>query len=111
VSSVDQLAERRLEIIDEITGIKSMRKGVLNAKYQKVKRKNGEVVEKGPYYEITKKGAGGKTIAQSVSAKDAEHIKAEVDNYKRFRQLSDEYIDVCEQLSLVAGIEDEGKKN
>jgi hypothetical protein len=100
-----------MEIIDEIACIKSMRKGVLNTKYQKVKRKNGEVIEKGPYYEITKKGAGGKTIAQSVPVKDAEYIKAEVDNYKRFRQLSDEYIDVCEQMSLITGSEDEGKKN
>jgi len=111
MSSTDQLAERRLEIIGEMTGIKSMRKGVLNTKYQKVKRKNGEVVKKGPYYEITKKGAGGRTIARSISAKDAEHIKSEVDNYKRFRQLSDEYIDVCEQLSCAAGVEDECKKN
>ena len=30
-----QLSARRMEIIDEITEIKSMRKGVLNAKYQK----------------------------------------------------------------------------
>ena len=111
MSSVDQLAGRRIEIIGEIADIKSMRKGMLNTKYQKVKRKNGEVIEKGPYYEITKKGPGGKTVALSVSAKDAEHIQAEVDNYKRFRQLSDEYIDVCEQLSLIGGAEDEGKKN
>ena len=111
MTTVDQLTERRIEIISEMSNIKSMRKGVLNTKYQKVKRKNGEVVEKGPYYEITKKGPGGKTIALSVSAKDAEQIKSEVDNYKRFRQLSDEYVDVCEHLSLAAGSEDEGKKN
>jgi hypothetical protein len=111
MSTAAQLTARRMEIINEITGIKSMRKGVLNTKYQRVKRKNGEVVQKGPYYEITKKGTGGKTIAQSVSAKDAEHIKTEVDNYKRFRQLSDEYIDVCEQMSLIECSEDECKKN
>jgi len=111
MSMVAQLTARRIEIINEMAGIKSMRKGVLNTKYQKVKRKNGEVIEKGPYYEITKKGTGGKTIAQSVSVKDAEHIRAEVDNYKRFRQLTDEYIDVCEQTSLITGNGDEGKKN
>ena len=106
-----QLTARRMEIIGEIGEIKSMRKGNLNTKYQKVRHKSGEVVEKGPYYELTKKGSGGKTIAQSVSANDAEHIKAEVDNYKRFRQLTDEYIDVCEQVSLLADSDDEGKKN
>ena len=106
-----QLTARRMEIIGEMACIKSMRKGVLNTKYQKVKHKNGEVVKRGPYYELTKKGAGGKTIAQSVPAKDAEYIKTEVDNYKRFRVLSDEYIDVCEQMSHLANTEDEGKKN
>jgi hypothetical protein len=109
--SVAQLAARREGIIGEIADIKSMRKGVLNTKYQKVKHKNGEVVEKGPYYEVTKKGAGGKTIAQSISAKDAERIKAEVDNSKRFRQLSDEYVEVCERMSLLAGSDDDAKKN
>ena len=106
-----QLTAKRKAIIDEMADIESMRKGVLNSRYQKVKHKNGEVVEKGPYYELTKKGTGGKTIAQSVSAKDAERIQAEVDNYKRFRQLSDEYVDVCEQISLLVDSDDEGKKN
>ena len=106
-----QLTARRMEIIGEITEIKSMRKGVLNAKYQKVKYKNGEVAVKGPYYELTKKGSGGKTIAQSVPVRDAEHIQAEVGNYKRFRQLADEYVDVCEQISLIKDSKDEGKKN
>jgi hypothetical protein len=110
--SIAQLASRRTEIINEISEIRSMRKGVLNTKFQRVTHKNGETVEKGPYYELTKKGAGGKTIAQSVPIKDAGYVQAEVDNYKRFRQLSDEYIDVCEQISLLSGqSEDEGKKN
>jgi len=99
--SFAQLTARRMEIIGEISEIKSMRKGILNTKYQKVKHKSGEVLEKGPYYELTKKGAGGKTIAQSIPVKDAEHVQAEVNNYKRFRQLSDEYIDVCDQISLI----------
>jgi hypothetical protein len=73
----------------------------LNTKHQKVKHKNGEVVIKGPYFELTKKGPGGKTIAQSIPSKNAEHIQAEVDNYKQFRQLSDEYVEVCEKISTI----------
>ena len=109
--NVAQLTAKRMKIIGEITEIKSMRKGILNTKYQKVKHKNGEVVEKGPYYELTKKGAGGKTIAQSIPVKEAEYIQAEVNNYKRFRQLSDEFVDVCEQISLLTNSEDDVKKN
>ena len=109
--NIAQLTTRRMEIIDEISNIKSMRKGVLNTKYQKVKHKNGAVVEKGPYYELTKKGTGGKTIAQSISVKNAEYIRVEVNNYRRFRQLSDEYVDICEKISLLADGDDDAKKN
>ena len=110
--TVAQLTSKRMEIIGEITKIKSMRKGILNKKHQKVKHKNGDVVVKGPYFELTKKGAGGKTIAKSIPASDAEHVQAEVDNYKRFRQLSEEFIDVCENISLLQKNDnDECKKN
>ena len=111
MTSATQLAMRRSEIVEEISKIRSMRKGVLNAKHQKVLHKNGEVVIKGPYYVLTKKCSGGKTVSQSVSAIDAPRVQEEVDNYKRFRQLSDEYVDVCEKMSLLTNSNDEGKKN
>jgi hypothetical protein len=101
MSNILQLLTRRKEIIGEMNEIKTMRKGVLITKHQKVKHKNGNVVVKGPYYELTKKGPGGKTIAQSIPVKDAGHIQSEVDNYKNFRQLSDEYVDICEKISII----------
>ncbi|MDR1603653.1 MAG: YdiL family protein, partial [Gracilibacteraceae bacterium] len=59
-----QLTARRDEIVEEIGRIQSMRKGVLNATYQKVPHKNGEVAIKGPYYVLSRKGAGGKTVSR-----------------------------------------------
>jgi hypothetical protein len=108
------LATRRSEILDRINRITRMRKGVLNTKYQEVKHKNGDVAVKGPYYVLTKKGPGGKTISQSVPAKDAPRIREEVDNYKMFRELADEYVDVCEQITVLAengDTSDDAKKN
>ena len=110
--AMTELAERRNIIIEKISEIKSMRKGVLNSQYKDVSHKNGDIVQKGPYYVLTKKGNNGKTISQSISAKDAEHVQAEVDNYKCFRQLADEYVSVCEEISLLQGeSQDEAKKN
>ena len=111
MSDFSRLATRRSEIASEINRIESMRKGTLNAQYQKVRHKNGDVVEKGPYFVLTRKSAGGKTVSRSIPAKDAPRIQAEVDNYKRFRDLSDEYVDVCEKISILADGGDEGKKN
>ena len=106
-----KLSARRKEIIVEMESIKSMRKGVLNMTYQKVPHKNGEVAIKGPYYVLSRKGKGNKTISKTIPAKDAPRVQQDVDNYRQFRQLTDEYIDVCEQLSLLKEEDDDTKKN
>ena len=105
-----RLVAKRSEIMGRMSDIKSMRKGVLNAKYQKVKHQDGEVAVKGPYYVLTKKAPGGKTISESIPARDASCIQKEVDNYKRFRQLSDEYVDVCEKIAILTDSNDDVKK-
>jgi len=103
-----KLSARRKEILAEMEGIQRMRKGVLSATFQKVAHKNGEVAIKGPYYILSRKGKGNKTVSKTIPAKDAPRVQQDVDNYKQFRQLTDEYVDVCEQLSLLE--EDEGAK-
>ena len=106
-----KLSARRKEIIAEMEGIQSMRKGVLNTTYQKVPHKNGEVAIRGPYYILSRKGKGNKTESKTIPAKDAPRVQQEVDNYKQFRQLTDEYVDICEQLSLLKEEGDDTKKN
>ena len=105
-----QLELRRRELVEEIDAIRSMRIGTLSEWYNKVKNKKGEVVLNGPYQILTRKGADNKTISESISDKDVPRIREEVDNYKCFKQLTDEYAEVCEKLSQLAGFEDEGKK-
>lgn len=111
MKELSQLAARRQEIVIEIDSIKSMKKGTLNTKYNKVINKNGDEILNGPYYVLTKKGIGNKTVSETITAADASRVQEEVDNYKRFRQLTDEYMDICEELSQFADSEDEGKKN
>jgi hypothetical protein len=110
MSTQSQLNARRLEILDQISKIKTMRKGSLNAKYNEAVTKSGEVARTGPYYVITGKGPGNKTISKSISTADVPHIRQEVNNYKEFRRLTDEYIEACEKLSLLEGACD-AKKN
>ena len=105
-----QLLARRQEIIGEVDTIKTMRKGTLNTRYNKVTNKKGEVKFNGPYYVLTKKGAGNKTISEPIPAADAPRVQEEVENYKRFKQLTDEYMDVCEKLSQFAVGENDAKK-
>ena len=109
--SSSSLANRRVQICNEIAEIESMRRGNLNEFYYEQQLKNGAVAKRGPFYNITMKGANGKTVSKSVSKNDVDRIRGEVDNYRRFRELSDEYVDVCEKISLLSENEDEAKKN
>jgi len=98
-----QLDSRRRKIVEEIDAIRSMRIGTLSGRYNKVKNKKGEEVRNGPYQILTRKGIDNRTFSESISEKDAPRIKEEVGNYKRFRQLADEYAEICEKLSQLAG--------
>jgi len=106
-----RLAARRNEIVNEIGTIKSMRKGTLNTSFNKVTNKKGEEVINGPYYVLTRRGSDNKTVSERIPTADAPHVQEEVDNYRRFRQLADEYVDICEKISFLSNSGDEGKKN
>ena len=92
--------KKRKEIIEKISDIKTMRKGVVSAYYVNTKLKNGSIKENGPYYVLTSKAAKGKTIGEKIPDELVDSLKTETDNYKLFRDLSDEYISVCEQAAI-----------
>jgi hypothetical protein len=105
-----QLTERRERILDAVAGITSMRRGTLNEVYRQQKLKDGTVATRGPFYNITNKAANNKTVTVAVPKSDLDHIRREVQNYKNFRALSDEFIDVCEHISLLEQSGDEDRK-
>jgi len=111
IFSLSQLLERRIQICNAIAGITSMRRGTLNEIYRQQKLKDGTIARRGPFYNITTKAGKNKTVTTAVPKKDLEKVRSEVENYKDFRALSDEYIDVCEKISLLTKDDDEVKKN
>ena len=108
---LSELLERRINICNEISEIETMRRGTLNEFYYNSTLKDGTVKKRGPFYNITYSGKDKKTVSKSVPKKDIERMKEETDNYKKFRELSDEYVDVCETIALLTHTDDEAKKN
>ena len=111
MNTYTELTAKRDWLKSEIEKIDTMRKGSLNSKYNKVKHKNGEIALNGPYYVLTKKEAGNKTVTDKIPAEDIAYVQKEVENYRRFRELTEDYVDVCDQLSRLGSGHDEGKKN
>jgi hypothetical protein len=106
-----QLNNKRLKIIDKISRIETMRKGSLNEKYNRTLNKKGEESITGPYYVLTSKGPGNKTVSISIPSTVASRVHQEVNNYREFRRLTDEYIEVCENIALQESEDSDAKKN
>jgi hypothetical protein len=97
--SFELIDKKRVEILEKISKIRTMRKGVISEYFVNTKLKNGDIKPNGPYFSITSKGFKGKTIGEKIPKGMFDSIKSDVENYKLFRELSDEYIQVCEQAS------------
>jgi hypothetical protein len=101
--SAGPVDRRRHEILAEISEISTMRRGSFNEFYYDQKLKDGAKARRGPYYNLTTKDDGGKTRTIAVPKDNLDKVRREVDSYRRFKELSDEYIDVCEALADTTG--------
>jgi hypothetical protein len=99
------LEKERLSILEEMGSITRMRRGTVNV--QNFPSRHGDGSTNGPYhlYSRTEKG---RSFSQRLSKEAAERFLKETELRRRFKELSDRYILVCEQL---ADQEFSGKKN
>ena len=98
MKTIESIVERRDEIIEEIRNLRSMRKGIINEQYLKVPHKSKEASLLGPYYVLTKK-QNCKTVSTRIKSNEYEEIKKETEAYKKFNQLSSEFVTITEELT------------
>jgi transposase len=96
-----RLHQRREQILQEMGAIDQLCRGHLSEQFFKSKQ-GGRTVRRGPYY-VLQRWFGGKNLCERVPADLVEPIRKGVQGYKRFRQLADEFVDVCEQITLQTG--------
>jgi len=76
-------------------------RGHLSEQFFKTKQ-GGKTVRKGPYY-VLQRWFKGKNLCERIPADQLEPVRQGVEGYKRFRQLADEFVDVCEQITQQTG--------
>lgn len=107
------LMKKRDEIFNEISLIKTMKRGTINEQYLKVPQKGSEPILRGPYY-VLSKSVSGKTKSQRIKSEDLESTKKDIAEYNKFIKLTDEFIEVTEQITDItrsSETEDKLKKN
>jgi hypothetical protein len=92
---------RREQILQEMGEIDLMCRGHLSEQFFKSKR-GGKTVRRGPYY-VLQRWFRGKNLCERVQADKVEPVRQGVDGYKHFLQLADEFVEVCEQITLETG--------
>lgn len=94
------IEKRRREILREIGGIRSMRRGSVSEQFLKVPHKGKrDPVVRGPYYVFSRHEKGKGTRSYRLTSRDeVESARRDVDAHKRFQELCREYEELTEEL-------------
>ena len=102
-TSLEALRERRDQLTTSLAHIDDLRPGFLTARFRRCGKANCHCAQKGspghgPSYSLTHR-LGGKTTTQVIPQGPAiERTKAQLAEYRRFRELVRELIAVSEQI-------------
>ena len=100
-TDLPQLHHRREQILVEMGGIDRLCRGHLSQQFFKSKR-GGKTVRQGPYF-VLQRWFRGKNLCERIAAEQVGPVRQGVEGYKHFRKLADEFVDVCEQITLQTG--------
>ena len=103
ISEIEQLSQRRDELLEQITQIKDMRSGTLIPRFRKCGKPYCHCAKEGspghgPSWSLTR-DINGKTMTKIIPKGVAvERTKEQLAEYKRYRGLSHELLEVSEKL-------------
>ena len=112
---IKEIDKRRKEILREMGGIRSMRRGRVNEQFLKVPHKGKkEPVLRGPYYVFSRheQGKGTKSY-RLTSPEEVDQARRDAQAHKRFQELCREYEELTEELGRMErelGESSQGKK-
>jgi hypothetical protein len=94
----EELENERLAIANELASIHHMRRGTVNEQFFEVRHKDGTITTRGPYhlYSRTEKG---KSYSRRIPLEEVARYREETESCRRFKELSNRYVLVCEQLA------------
>ena len=112
MDSYRKLTARHAQILEQIAALGPMRRGSISEQMLPTKQPDGSIRRRGPYLTYTFKQAG-KTRGKHLRNQDeADLYQAQIQNYRRYQQLSAELVQLSQTLAdLEASGEEGSKKN
>lgn len=101
------LAKQRDQVLEQMASLDRMRRGSLSRQFFKATPKQ---TARGPYY-VLQGYFKGQKFSERIPAEKAPQVEEEVENYRRFQQLCEDYVTLTDQMTRLADEQAGSKKN
>ena len=106
-SELQRLVEKRGSVLDQMQDIDRLRRGSLSKQFFASPTGDNQ---RGPYF-VLQGFFHGKKFSERIPAAQADAVQLQVDNYRRFQQLAEDYVTLTDQITRLEAAPAESKKN
>jgi len=107
-SNLDALRRKQPTLLQQMQAIARLRRGSLSQQF--FQSPGRPATRRGPYY-VLQGFFRGQKFSERVPAAQAAQVQQDVDNYRRFQALAEEYVTVSDQLTRLEDEDPDSKKN
>ena len=94
--NLDQLLQQRQDRLQQMQAIDRLRRGSLSQQFFRAKGK--PTVKRGPYF-VLQGFFQGKKFSERIPTDQANQVRQDVENYRRFQTLAEEYVTLSDQIT------------
>lgn len=105
---LDSLIQKRSLVFKDMEAIDSLRRGSLSKQF--FKALPGQSACRGPYF-VLQGFLQGKKFSERIPAQQVPEVQKQVDNYRRFQTLAEEYVALSDQITQMESPDSGSKKN
>lgn len=105
---LDSLRQKRDPVLQDMQAIDHLRRGSLSQQF--FKAPPGQTGRRGPYF-ILQGFFHGKKFSERIPAAQASKVQGQVDNYRRFQTLAEEYVTLSDEITRLESPDSGSKKN
>ena len=106
--NLDALRQQQQELLQQLQSIDRLRRGSLSQQFFKVPGRSAS--RHGPYF-VLQGFFRGKKFSERVPQEQASQVQQDVDSYRRFQALAEDYVTVTDQITRLLDQNDDSKKN
>jgi hypothetical protein len=106
---LDDLFQKRQSILLHMQSIDRLRRGSLSKQFFRSSAP-GPATARGPYY-VLQGFFHGKKFSERIPQDQAAQVEQDVENYRRFQALAQEYVTLSDQITRLQDESKESKKN